>query len=191
MLIRNSKWLPHNSCMGPRTYHAFSFTNLPHLNSSMVRTKVTPRKGERGGKIRVLRMRTVMMMAGKWRRPPPSLVAPPSQAREAPPKAEEILQKIEEVGQLEEVGRSLLSLPTQQLAKMAVEARPSKLGGEEPPHKKLQPTMGGKAPWKEFLQTGKVKKPRRYQLGIVALHEIYGCSKRAQSSWFGNSPSCG
>ena len=45
-------------------------------------------------------------------------------------------------------------LPTQQLAQMAVEAGPSKLGGEEPAHKKLQPTMGGKAP-PEGIFTGR------------------------------------
>ena len=50
-----------------------------------------------------------------------------------------------------------------------LEARPSKLGGEDPVCKKLQPTMGGKTPWKEFLQAGKVKKPRRYWPGTVAL----------------------
>ena len=35
------------------------------------------------------------------------------------------------------VERSLSLLPTQQLAQMAVEAGPSKSGGEEPAHKKL------------------------------------------------------
>ena len=55
---------------------------------------------------------------------------------------------------------------------MAVEARSSMLGREEPARKKLQPTMGGKAPQKEFLKAGKVKKILKYQLGTVALWEI-------------------
>ena len=44
--------------------------------------------------------------------------------------------------------------------------------GEEPARKKLHPTMGGKAPRKEFLKAGKVKKLQKYQLGMVALCEI-------------------
>ena len=78
------------------------------------------------------------------------------------------------------VGRSPPSLPTQQLAQMAVEAGPSMLGGEEPAHKKLCPTMGGKAPWKEFLQAGKVKKPRKYRPGTVALNEIWQFQKSTE-----------
>ena len=54
---------------------------------------------------------------------------------------------------------------------MAAEARPSALG-EEPAQRKLQPTVGGKAPRKEFLKAGKVKKTRRYRPGTVALCEI-------------------
>ena len=52
---------------------------------------------------------------------------------------------VEEARQLEEVGQLPSSLPTQELAQMAVEARPSALG-EEPAKKKLHPTVGGKAP---------------------------------------------
>ena len=54
---------------------------------------------------------------------------------------------------------------------MAVEARPSALG-EEPVKRKLYPTMGGKAPQKEFLKAGHVKKTRKYWPGTVALQEI-------------------
>ena len=60
-------------------------------------------------------------------------------------------------------------MPTQQLAQMAAEAGPSASGEEEPVRRKLQPTMGGKAPQKEFLQAGKVKKTRKYWPGTVAL----------------------
>ena len=82
---------------------------------------------------------------------------------------EEAEKQVEEARRLEDVGRPLSSLPTQQLAQMAVEAGPSALGKEEPVRRKLQPTVGGKAPQKEFLQAGKVKKTRKYQPGTVAL----------------------
>ena len=88
------------------------------------------------------------------------------------------------------VGESPSSLSTQQLVQMAAEAGPSKMGREEPAHKKLRPTVGGKAPQKEFLWVGQVKKPRRYQPGTVALHEIWQFQKSTElliwklpSSW--------
>ena len=90
----------------------FPLANL-RLTSSIARTKVTLKRGEKG---------------------------------------------VTQLLKLEGVGRSPPSLPTQQLAQMAAEAGPSKSGGEELAHKKLCPTMGGKAPQKEFLQAGKVKK---------------------------------
>ena len=40
--------------------------------------------------------------------------------------------------------------------------------------------MGGKAPWKEFLQEGQVKKPRRYQPGTVALNKIWQFQKSTE-----------
>ena len=67
-------------------------------------------------------------------------------------------RRVAEAEQLEEAGRSPQSLPTQQLAQMATEARPSMLGREEPARKKLHPTVGGKAPRKEFLTAGELKK---------------------------------
>ena len=59
---------------------------------------------------------------------------------------------------------------------MAAEARPSKLGREEPACKKLCPPVGGKAPWKEFLQGSKVKK----QPGTVALCKIQQFQKSTE-----------
>ena len=82
-----------------------------------------------------------------------------------------------EAEQLEGVGRSPSSLPTQQLAQIAVQAGPSTSGKEEPVRRKLQPTVGGKAPQKEFLQAGKVKKTRKYCPGTVALGEIWHFQK--------------
>ena len=92
---------------------------------------------------------------------------------------EEAERWVEEARWLEEVGRSPSSSPTQQLAQMAVEARPS-VSGEEPAKRKLHPTMGGKAPWKEFLKAGKVKKTRKYQPGTVALREIQQFQKSTE-----------
>ena len=92
---------------------------------------------------------------------------------------EEAERWVEEARQLEEVHRSPLSLPTQQLAQMAVEAGPSVMG-EEPAVRKLCPTVGGKAPQKEFLKAWKVKKTRKYQPGTVALQEIWQFQKSTE-----------
>ena len=86
---------------------------------------------------------------------------------------------VEEVSRLVEVGWSPSLLPTQQLAQMAVEAGPSALG-EEPAWRKLCPTIGGKAPQKEFLKAGKVKKTRKYQPGTVALCKIWQYQKSTE-----------
>ena len=87
------------------------------------------------------------------------------------------MRRIAEAEQLEGSGRSLSLLPTQQ---MAVEAGPSKLGMEDLAHKKLHPTVGGKAPYKEFLQAPKVKKTRKYWPGTVALHKIQQFQKSTE-----------
>ena len=84
---------------------------------------------------------------------------------------EEAERWVEEARQLEDVGRLPSLLPTQQLAQMAAEARQSALR-EELVRRKLFPTVGGKAPQKEFLKTRKVKKTRKYQPGTVALWKI-------------------
>ena len=62
---------------------------------------------------------------------------------------------------------------------MAAEAGPS-VSGEEPAKRKLRPTMGGKAPQKEFLKAEKVKKTRRYLPGTVALREIWQFQKSTE-----------
>ena len=107
----------------------------------------------------------------------PSPVHHPSPAKSSSPMREVaqvmegVLGQVEEVNRLAEAGRSPSSLPTRQLVQMAAEAGPSALG-EEPARRKLRPTIGGKAPQKEFLEAGKVKKPRRYWPGTVALCKI-------------------
>ena len=109
----------------------------------------------------------------------PSPVKRPSPVREVEQMLEEAERWVEEARRLEEVGQSPSLLPTQQLAQMAVEAGPSVLG-EEPARRKLHPTMGGKAPQKEFLKAGKVKKPRKYWPGTVALCEIWQYQKSTE-----------
>ena len=116
--------------------------------------------------------------------------APPTPVKEAPSQVEKIMRRIVQVGQLKGVGRSPSSLLTQQLAQIAVEAGPSTLGGEEPARRKLQPTMGGKAPQKEFLHGGRLRRPGSTGLAQLLFGRSSG-SKRAQSSSFGNSPSHG
>ena len=109
----------------------------------------------------------------------PSPVKSSSPAREVAQASEEMVGWVEEVSRLAEVGWSPLSLPTRQLVQMAAEAGPSALG-EEPARRKLQPTIGGKAPRKEFLKAGKVKKTRRYWPGTVALCEIWQYQKSTE-----------
>ena len=102
---------------------------------------------------------------------------------------EEAEKWVEEARRLEAVGRSLSSLLTQQLAQMAAEAGPSALGKEEPVRRKLQPTVGGKAPQKEFPPGWNGQKDQE----VLAWHSCSsrdsGSSKRALSSSSGNSPS--
>ena len=103
----------------------------------------------------------------------PHTSEPPAPTQETPPDQEEMRRRVTEAEQLEEVGRLPVLSPTWQLAQMAADAGPSTSGGEEPAHKKLQPTMGGKAPQMEFLWAAPLKKSWKYQLGTVALHEIH------------------
>ena len=90
---------------------------------------------------------------------PPLPADSPVPGVETPPTQSELEKRVKEAKKLGEVGRSPELLPTQQLAQMAAEARPSTSGGEEPAQRKLRLTVGGKAPWKEFLKASKVKKP--------------------------------
>ena len=104
---------------------------------------------------------------------PPSPVKEPSPTREVEQqRLEEADRRVEEARRLEDVGRSPSSSPTRQLAQMAAEAGPSASGEEEPARRKLRPTVGGKAPRKEFLKAGKARKTRKYRPGTVALREI-------------------
>ena len=106
----------------------------------------------------------------------PSPARKPSPMREVEKMLEEAERQVEEARWLEDVGRSPSSLPTQQLAQMVLEAGPS-ASGEEPVRRKLHPTVGGKAPQKEFLTARKLKKTRKYQPDTVALWEIWWFQK--------------
>ena len=117
-------------------------------------------------------------------RHPPSPVHHPSPAKRSSPVSEvvqtlEMVRWVEEASRLEKVGWSPSSLPTQQLTQMATEAGPS-ASGEEPAQRKLHPTVGGKAPQKEFLKAGKVKKTRQYWPGTVALCKIWWYQKSTE-----------
>ena len=139
------------------------------LNSSIARIKVTPRKGEGEGWIEVgedqgggtCPTSEVFHTSGS-----------PAPMQEIPLDQEEMRRMILEAKQLEEVGRFPGSSPTWQLPQMAAESQPSMLGGEKPAHKKLWPTVGGKAPQKEFLWAALLKKLQKYQLGTVAVCKI-------------------
>ena len=67
--------------------------------------------------------------------------------------------------------RSLGSSPTWQLAQMVAEAGHSEKSRAESASS-IRPTVGGKAPHKEFAQKGLMKRPQKYQPGMVAFYEI-------------------
>ena len=108
----------------------------------MARTKVTPRKGERG-ESRWVRTRVEVHTQPQK---PSTSVGPPIPTHRTPLDWEEMRRRITEAEQLEEVGRLPESSPTQQLAQMAAETGPSMSGQKEPARRKLQLTVGGKAP---------------------------------------------
>ena len=76
----------------------------------MARTKVPPRKGEKGVTW-VLGARAAVY-TGEQEKRPSSPIHPPSPAQEVPPEAGEIMRRIAEAEQLEGLGRSLSLLPT-------------------------------------------------------------------------------
>ena len=83
----------------------------------------------------------------------------------------------EEAGRLEEVWRSPRLSPTWQLVKLVAEVGPSEPARVEPAKKMLRPTMGGKAPQKQFPMAAQLKRPQKYWPGTVALHEIWQLQK--------------
>ena len=121
---------------------------------SMARMKLMPKKGKDERKV-LWPKKDREELAARERRPPslvhhPSPAGKPSPMREVEKLGEEAERQVEEARWLKDVGRSPLSSPTWQLAQLAAEARPS-ASREELVWRKLQPTVGGKAPPKEFL----------------------------------------
>ena len=72
---------------------------------------------------------------------------------------------------LEMAGRPLGSSPTRQLVRIVAETGPApSMSRGKVGH--VRPTVGGKARCKEFRKGG-LKRPQRFQPGMVALHEIH------------------
>ena len=90
------------------------------LDSRMARTKVMPRKGEKG-RTKILWMRAVVHTK-EWAKGPSWPMHPASPAPQTPQGAEEIMRWIAEAEWLEGVGRLPQLSLTQQLAQMAAEA---------------------------------------------------------------------
>ena len=110
--------------------------------------------------------------------------------REVAQTLEEMVRWVEEAGRLEEVGRSLSSLPTQQLAQMAAEAGPSASGEgacpkEAPPYCWRQGPMEGVPEGRE-----RSKSPGSTSLAQLPSARSGGI-RRVLNSLFRSSPSHG
>ena len=109
----------------------FSLLQFPfYFFDSMARTKLMPKKEREGRKYwewRKIGRRSQRREGGPLPCAPPSPAKKPSPMREVEKMLEEAERWVE-ARWLEEVGRSPSSLPTQQLAQMAVEAGPYALG---------------------------------------------------------------
>ena len=118
---------------------------------SQPKTKVTPRVGHK--------LKTKMRAQAQTE-------------QEAPGIPGNVKSQRKEGKRLEEVGRSPESSPTRQLAQMAAKVGPSSSTGGGVSPKETLANCGMQGPRKEFLKVGLLKRPWRYQLVIVALHEI-------------------
>ena len=168
--VTSSKQIPHDFC------EATPASDWLVFHSSMVQTKIMPRKGEEGKTRRVRTWEEIHIAHVE----PPAPAEPPVSDKEGLPTSGEMERRKVEAGKLEEVGRLLESSATQQLAQVTTKAGASMSGGEELARKKLQPTVGGKALWKEFLKARKVKTPQRYWPGTVDLFKICWFQKSTQ-----------
>ena len=109
-------------------------------NSSLARTKKTPRMGESK---RTLQVKTRVELHCRLK--PPVLADPPVPEVEPVPTQSEVERRVEEAEKLGEVGvtRVIANLT---VGPIAAEARPSMLSEEELARRKLWPTVGCKAP---------------------------------------------
>ena len=122
--------------------------------------KLMPKKDKRGRERWVLyskEARNALAEKG-WRPPLQSTTHPPAKKpspmrEEEEKQVEEAERWVEEAKRLEDLGRSPSLLPTQQLAQMAVEARPSTSGVEDPARRKLPTNCGRQSP-PEGIPTG-------------------------------------
>ena len=172
MIIKNSRWLSHDS------YGTVLTSDwLTHFLSSKLPALQGWKSHPERGRERELDRQGPGQRPKAILRGPLDQWTPPGPALETPPELDEMRRRVAEEEWLEEVGRSPQSLPTQQLAQMATEAGPSTSDGEEPARKKLHPTEGDKTPRKEFLTAGKLRKPWRYWPVIMALHKIFWFQK--------------
>ena len=128
----------------------------------------------------------------KW---PPSPVHHPSPAKSSSPMREvvqvleEMMKWVEEASRLEEVGQSLLLLPTQQLAQMAAEARSSVSGGSLPEGNSILP-LEARPHRRNSRRQGRSKRPGSTSLAWLPSVRSGG-TKRVLNSLFGSSPSHG
>ena len=145
------------------------------FNSSMVRTKIIPRKGEEGKTQKVKTWVEVHAAPVE----PPMPVEPPVPDVETPQILVEMERRKVEAEKLEEVGRLPELLPTWQFAQMAAEARPSMLGGEEPARKKIWLTVGGKTPRRSSWRLRKWRSPRGTGQGqwLCEIHQFQKCTE--------------
>ena len=154
--------------------------NIPHLNSSMARTKLTPRKGERGGEKRVLQLRTVrMILADKGRRPP-SPVHPHPQLKRLHQRQKRWRSEWKRQSSWRGWGSHHHGHPPGSWSKWL--QRPNHLSqvGRDLLTRSFDLPWEAKPPKKEFLQADQVKKPRRYWPETVALHEIQQFQKSTE-----------
>ena len=117
----------------------------------------------------------------------PSPARKPSPTREVEKTLEEAERQVEEARWLEDVGRSPLSSPTQQLAQMATEAGSSASGGSQSGGS-LHLLWEAKPPGRNSSRLVRSRRPGSTSLAQL-LFGRSGSSKRAPSSLSGNSPS--
>ena len=180
MLIKNSKWLPHNShktALASDWLTTF-LCSFP-FEFQISRNGEDQNHAQKGGAEEGCASKN--KSTGACRARPPMPEDPQVSEVEKAPTQSKLERRVVEAERLGEVERLPESSPTKQLAQMAAEAGPSMSGGEQPARRKLWPTVGGKAPWKEFLQAGQIKKPQKYQPGQVVFMKS-ASSKRALSS---------
>ena len=138
---------------------AFLFIDSPCLNSSMARTKEMPKKGEKGG-TKVLQTRVVVMLRNNWRDPHHLCTHISSTRNLSGSRRNYEMYSRDKAARGGGEVATVVTDPT--VGPHGCRGGPSMLARKEAARKNLQPTMGGKAPQKEFLKAVKVKKTQKY-----------------------------